>query len=79
MKKIILATAGAVALVSSFAAFAGPDFYVIEKARAAKHTEVQHQAACDTATMKYGALLMMPIADAALDYSAVSADSPKGA
>ncbi|WP_198046125.1 hypothetical protein [Cupriavidus taiwanensis] len=75
MKKIILATAGAVALFSSFTAFAGPDFYVIEKARAAKHAEVQHQATCDAATMN-SALLPMPIAEAALDYSAVSADSP---
>lgn len=78
MKKIILATAGAVALVSSLTAFAGPDFYVIEKARAAKHTEAQHRAACDAATMKNDALLPMPIAEAALDYSAVSADSLRG-
>ncbi|SOZ05269.1 conserved hypothetical protein [Cupriavidus taiwanensis] len=75
VKKIILATLGAVALVSSFTAFAGPDFYVIEKARADKHAEAQHQAACDAATMN-NSLLPMPIAEAALDYSAVSVDSP---
>lgn len=39
MKKLILAAAGMTALVSSLSALAGPDWAVIEKARAAKRAE----------------------------------------
>lgn len=39
MKNLILAAAGITALVSSLSVLAGPDWAVIEKARAAKKTE----------------------------------------
>lgn len=39
MKKLILAAAGMAALVSSLSALAGPDWAVIERARAAKKAE----------------------------------------
>ncbi|GAB7547724.1 hypothetical protein [Cupriavidus sp. 8B] len=40
MKKIILAAVGTTALIASLSVLAGPDWYVIEKARAAKQTEM---------------------------------------
>jgi len=39
MKTILLTMVGAIATAVSLAAVAGPDFYVIEKARAAKQAE----------------------------------------
>ena len=39
MKKLILAAAGVTALISSLSALAGPDWTVIEKARAAQKAE----------------------------------------
>lgn len=39
MKNLILATAGMTALVSSLSVLGGPDWAVIEKARAAKKAE----------------------------------------
>ncbi|QWC88818.1 hypothetical protein [Cupriavidus metallidurans] len=43
MKELILAAAGITALISSLSALAGPDWAVIEKARAAKKAET-HEA-----------------------------------
>ncbi|WP_454731562.1 MULTISPECIES: hypothetical protein [Cupriavidus] len=43
MKSLLHALVGAVALALSLSAVAGPDWYVIEKARAAKRAEAQQQ------------------------------------
>lgn len=43
MKPLLHALVGAVALGLSLSAVAGPDWYVIEKARAAKLAEAQQQ------------------------------------
>ncbi|WP_416047317.1 hypothetical protein [Cupriavidus basilensis] len=64
MKKIILAAAGMTALISSLSVLAGPDWYVIEKARAAKQAEkhtaqMQQQMAGDHAAMMKACQEMM--------------------
>jgi len=58
MKKIFLAAAGIAALASSLPVLAGPDWYVIEKARAANRAEMQHKAA-DSAAMMEKCQIMM--------------------
>ncbi|AVA37682.1 hypothetical protein C3Z06_09585 [Cupriavidus metallidurans] len=45
MKTILLAVGAALALGTSLSAVAGPDWYVIEKARAAKQTEAKQAKA----------------------------------
>ncbi|WP_342051166.1 MULTISPECIES: hypothetical protein [unclassified Cupriavidus] len=44
MKRVLLAIAGAAALVSSVSAFAGPDWTVIERARTYAHQQQVQQA-----------------------------------
>ncbi|WP_434033917.1 hypothetical protein [Cupriavidus sp. a3] len=44
MKSLLYTFVGAVALAFSLSAVAGPDWYVIEKARAAKQTEAQQKS-----------------------------------
>lgn len=48
MKFFLHALGGAVALGLSLSAVAGPDWYVIEKARAAKRAEAQQQKSQQT-------------------------------
>ncbi|CAG2148068.1 hypothetical protein [Cupriavidus plantarum] len=43
MKRVLLALAGTAALVSSVSAFAGPDWTVIERARAYAHQQQVQQ------------------------------------
>lgn len=48
MKSLLHGLVGAVVLGLSLSAVAGPDWYVIEKARDAKRTEAQHSKARQT-------------------------------
>ncbi|CAG9166387.1 hypothetical protein [Cupriavidus pinatubonensis] len=48
MKSLLHALVGAVALALSLSAVAGPDWYVIEQARAAKRAEAQQQKSQQT-------------------------------
>ncbi len=63
MKKIILAAVGTTALLASLSVLAGPDWYVIERARAAKQAEMRtaqmQQKAGDQAAMMKACREMM--------------------
>ncbi|WP_454766343.1 hypothetical protein [Cupriavidus campinensis] len=52
MKPLILVAAGLMAISCSVSALAGPDFYVIEKARAAKRAEPHPAPASSAAADK---------------------------
>lgn len=57
MKTYLLAVGGAVALAVSLSAMAGPDWYVIEKGRAAKQAE-SHQPKSQQPMMNDHAAMM---------------------
>lgn len=59
MKTILLAVGTALTLGTSLSAVAGPDWYVIEKARAAKQTKAQAALERDHAAMMKACREMM--------------------
>lgn len=58
MKTILFTMAGAVTTAVSLAAMAGPDWSVIEKARAAKQAQAQKQTPHQPMTMEDHAAMM---------------------
>jgi hypothetical protein len=69
MKKTTLAIAGLTVFSSSLAAFAGPDWQVIEKARAAQRAEAHQPKAGDSAAMMQMCQSMMPSCQAMMKQS----------